>query len=250
MLRAAVLYITTRPTVLSTLRSELDRHGLIPDRPTTTIIPNAEARALPYLVACVKEVLRIHPPIVGLLEKQVGPEADVLIDGRIIPGNTKIGISIWAVQRDRDVYGDDADFFRPERWLDVVEEERRKRMDRSLDLVFGGGRFTCLGREVALTQCMKVVAEVSQISKFDESAWVSRFMLSTLEATIEKYLVVAPSVLFLPWHFFPHIFFLCIIHPPSLSSPHPSLFHFYSNLSLSLYAQVFDWSLIPNEKAF
>ncbi|MCJ1269296.1 hypothetical protein MMC22_009187 [Lobaria immixta] len=164
-LRAAVLYISTRPAVLSALRSELYKHNLKPNSPATSIISNKEARAIPYLVACVKEVLRIHPPIVGLLEKQVGPQGDTLPDGRSIPSNTKIGVSIWAIQRDQHVYGEDADVFRPERWLEVVEEERRRRMERSLGLVFSGGRFTCIGKELAITQCLKVLAEL--FSRFD-----------------------------------------------------------------------------------
>lgn len=153
--------------MLSTLTAELHKHGLKPDRPITSIIRAGEARKLPYLVACVKEVLRIHPPIVGLLEKQVGPEGDILPDGRFIPGNTKIGVSIWAVERDKEVFGEDADLFWPERWLEgAVEEEARKKMDKSLDMVFGWGRYTCMGKEIAITQCLKVIAEVKFISPF------------------------------------------------------------------------------------
>lgn len=161
--------------MLSALRSELQKNGLTPNRPATLIVSNADARTLKYLGACVKEVLRIHPPIVGLLEKQVGPQDDKLSDGRIIPSNTKIGISIWAIQRDRDVYGEDAAVFRPERWLNVMEDEKRRSMERSLDLVFSGGRFTCLGKELAMTQCLKVLAEVSQTSKVDEFCKVLSF---------------------------------------------------------------------------
>ncbi len=34
-------------------------------------------------------------------------------------------------------------------------------MDRSTDLVFGAGRFICLGRDIALTQLLKMISEVS-----------------------------------------------------------------------------------------
>lgn len=224
-LRAGVLYIATRPTVLSTLRSELQRHGLTPDRPITLIIPNAEARSLTYLAACVKEVLRIHPPIIGLLEKQVGPQADTLSDGRIIPSNTQIGVSMWAIQRDRDVYGEDADIFRPERWLAEMDVKRKKTMERTLDLVFGTGRFTCLGKEIAIAQCLKVFAEVSLFSELKELYGIFFFHLvnSRIDREKDESLVVAPSVLFI-LGVCPHD--ITILHSSSflpLSPPPPSL---------------------------
>ena len=104
----------------------------------------------------------MHPPTVGTLEKQAGSKGDMLPDGRFVPAGTKVGVSIWAVQRDPETFGDDAEMFRPERWLQVQDEDQKRKMESALDLVFGAGRFVCMGKEIAMTQCLKVISEVSR----------------------------------------------------------------------------------------
>lgn len=157
-----MLWIATSPIVLSRLRHELHAAGVLLDRPTSSIISNAKARSIPYLAAIFKEALRIHPPAVGTLEKQAGSNGDMLPDGRRVPAGTKVGVSIWAVQRDPETFGDDAEVFRPERWLEVQDEQRKRKMDSAVDVVFGAGRFVCMGRDIAMTQFLKVVSEVSR----------------------------------------------------------------------------------------
>lgn len=139
----------------------MEAAGISRDRPTSTIVSYAQVRTIPYLVAVIREALRMHPPVVGAMEKQVGIEGDILPDGRYIPSGTKIYTSMWAVMRDSEVFGPDVDLFRPERWLEEMAPEKKRLMDRSADLVFGAGRYVCLGREIAMMQCLKVISEVS-----------------------------------------------------------------------------------------
>ena len=160
-LRAAVLYIASNPLVVDRMRTEMEIAGISRDRPTKTIISYAQARKIPYLTAVVREVLRMHPPAIGALEKQVDKGGDVVPDGRHVPAGTRFYTSIWATLRDPEVFGPDAELFRPERWLEVVEPEKKRLMDRSADLVFGAGRYLCLGREIAMMQCLKVISEVN-----------------------------------------------------------------------------------------
>ena len=62
----------------------------------------------------------------------------------------KSGIAPWALSRNKDTYGDDADLFRPERWLD----EKRAREYERYDAFFGAGTWMCLGKLVSLnTTC-------------------------------------------------------------------------------------------------
>jgi cytochrome P450 len=142
------------------IRAELAAAGVSPTRPTTSILSYADARNIRYLVAVVREVLRIHPPAIATMEKQLGPEDDVLPDGRVIPARTIIALSLTAILRDPETWGPDAEVFRPERWLEDVGEEKKKGMDRAHELIFGSGRFICLGREIAMMHIVKVVAEV------------------------------------------------------------------------------------------
>jgi cytochrome P450 len=130
---------------------------------TRPVIRDAEARALPYLQACVKEGLRMYPPVTGLLAKAVPPEG-ATIDGKFVKGGTQISWNSWGMQRDKDIYGVDPEIFRPERWLlrDSSDAEKRRvdRMTETVTLVFGYGRFGCLGRGVATMELNKGIIEV------------------------------------------------------------------------------------------
>lgn len=109
----------------------------------------------------IYEGLRMQIPFSGLLMKQVPPEGDTLADGRFVPGGTRIAHNTLAIQRRRDIFGEDADVFRPERWLDGVSPEQRQRMVQTTELVFGYGRWGCLGKPVAFLELQKVFVEVS-----------------------------------------------------------------------------------------
>ena len=88
-----------------------------------------ESKELPYLDACIKEAGRIHPPF-GLPLERVVPAGGETICGQYLPEGTIVGISGWVVHRDRSIFGQDADVWRPERWL-VDDEESRKRMEHA-----------------------------------------------------------------------------------------------------------------------
>jgi cytochrome P450 len=57
------------------------------------------------------------------------------------------------------LYGSDATSFRPERWL-ISDPERLTQMKKTNDMIFGSGRWVCLGRNVALIEVHKVVFEL------------------------------------------------------------------------------------------
>ena len=172
-LRAALLFVATSPPTIARLRRDMSAAGVTPagtSRSTSTVIGNAHARSIPYLMAVIKESLRLHPPVVGALEKMAGAAGDTLPDGRRIPPGTRIQVSTWALLRDKEVFGADADVFRPERWLEGEagdkDSAKRRAMDRSAEMVFSAGRFICMGRDIALTQLLKVISEVSRSQTF------------------------------------------------------------------------------------
>lgn len=155
-IRATMLYIASNYRVLQKLRTEID--AAVRDGSVSSPITNAESVKLPYLQAVIKEGLRIHPPSSGLLMKQVPGGGDV-IDGQFIPAGTRVGHSLWAMQRDTDIYGPDVDVFRPERWIEA-SPDRLLQMERHLDQIFGYGRYICMGKPVAYMQLNKVFVEV------------------------------------------------------------------------------------------
>ena len=186
-LRATTLFIATNASVYNKLRAELDAAAAA-GHLSQPIATDRECQNLPYLLACIRESLRIWPPSFALLQKIVPPEyvsppslllprsaiPEVLsiitnpdfltrgdtANGTFIPGGTKIATCVWGVLRSRSVFGDDADIYRPERWLDSSESQLAK-MKRSADLLFGSGRYQCLGRNLALLELRKVLSTVS-----------------------------------------------------------------------------------------
>ena len=155
--RSTFLHILTNPRVYSRLLEEIlsaERSGKI----SSPIIRDAESRRLPFLQACIKEGLRIFPPLTGLTGKCTPPGGDTFKD-YVIPGNTVIGYSAWATHQNTRTFGEDAAVFRPERWLEATGEDLN-RMERSVEVVFGSGRYGCLGKSVAFVELNKVFAEV------------------------------------------------------------------------------------------
>jgi cytochrome P450 len=163
-IRATVLHIITHPSVYVALQAEIDqcvREGRI----SSQVIKESEAHSMPYLQAVIKEGLRIWPPATGQVGKVVPAQGDeVEVDGRkvFIPGGTTVGYCAWGIHRNKEVFGEDAEVFRPERWL-IGDGERLKRMQKTLDLVFGYGKYQCLGKPVAMLELNKVFVEVSRL---------------------------------------------------------------------------------------
>ena len=109
--------------------------------------------------AIIYEGLRMRPPAPGLSSKSVPAEGDV-IHGKAIPGGTAIGMNTSSLLRSKTVFGQDADLFRPERFIEA-DEATRIRMGRDVELAFGYGRWMCAGKSVALMELNKVFFEVS-----------------------------------------------------------------------------------------
>lgn len=156
-IRATVLFVCTHPRIYNQLQAELDKADS-ERRLSHPIITDAEAKSLPYLQACIREGLRMWPPVVGLMQKVVPPSGDRFHD-QFVPGNTNIGYCAWGLHRNVDIFGKDATIFRPERWHEA-EGESLAEMNKTLDLVFGAGRYSCLGKPIALMELGKTFAEV------------------------------------------------------------------------------------------
>ena len=153
-----MLHVVTNPSIYNKLVDEILTAVREHDLPSP--VPDAAAKKLPYLQAVIKEGLRIWPPITGLMSKIVPPEGDNF-RGMNLPAGTVIGYSAFGLSRNKEVWGEDADFFRPERWLEGTKDEIRAK-EAAVDLVFGHGKWLCLGKNVAYIELNKVIFEVSR----------------------------------------------------------------------------------------
>jgi cytochrome P450 len=151
-IRATLLYIIATPNVLSRLLDEISSSHI------SSPITDSEARKMPYLQAVIKEGLRIYPPVTGFMYKLVPPGGETF-NGIFIPENTEIGWATWAMMRDPKVWGADVKIFRPDRWL-IGSPEEIKMREVNADLVFGYGKWQCLGMSIAKLELNKVFVEV------------------------------------------------------------------------------------------
>lgn len=130
----------------------------------------ADARQSPYLEAVINETLRYHPAVSMTMERIV-PEGGLnLPDGSHVPAGSFVGMNPYVVGRNKSIFGQDADEFRPDRWLKQKGEsesafEQRMRTWQTAHLTFGGGSRICLGRNLSVMEVFKVVPTL--IATFD-----------------------------------------------------------------------------------
>lgn len=113
-----------------------------------------ELKNLKYLRAVLNESQRLYPvaPINGLVAREdtvlpLGGGEDEKSPILVKKGQF-VFFPIYAMHRRKDLYGEDADIFRPERWLDT-QDEKGLRMGWAY-LPFSGGPRVCPGRKLTL----------------------------------------------------------------------------------------------------
>lgn len=179
-------HVLSDSRVYDTLTAEIEaavRNNTIPDRGNLSW---NESQHLPYFQACLREAMRVRPAV-GLNITRLVPPEGVELDGRFFAGGTRIAVNGWVLHRDRAVFGDDVDDYRPERWL--ASEESAKKMDRYMFQVrrlrdcsvylclrfsadtdfffqFGGGSHLCIGRNLALLEINKVIPRLLRDYRF------------------------------------------------------------------------------------
>ncbi|KAL8738446.1 MAG: hypothetical protein Q9181_000760 [Wetmoreana brouardii] len=154
-LSGMVYHTITHPHVLKRLQAELDAEV------KQTPISWKLATSLPYFNAVMQESIRFHPGTSFCLERVVPQQGLKLPDGRFITPGTIVGMHPWIINRDKPVFGPDADSFVPERWLQKTDEDaeaynaRIIRMKNTV-LTFGGGKRRCIGKNLAMLEIVKI----------------------------------------------------------------------------------------------
>ncbi|KEY67605.1 hypothetical protein S7711_08275 [Stachybotrys chartarum IBT 7711] len=120
-----------------------------------------ELEKLPHLNGVINETMRLHPalPTAGYRDS---PEEGVTIAGRYIPGNTTLVAPRYTIFRSERCYEKPNDFV-PERWY--CQPELIK--DNRSFLPFAQGRYTCIGKALALSELRTITTLL--VSNFDFS---------------------------------------------------------------------------------
>ncbi|KAK3997011.1 cytochrome P450 [Cladorrhinum sp. PSN332] len=148
---AAFYFLARSPDAVKKLRKEIESVG--EESPTWE-----QLRNMKYMNNVTREAdviaalaLRLFPPVATnsrkanketMLPRGGGPDGSLPV---LVPKGTSIRYSTASMHRDKDIYGPDADEFRPERW----ESDLRTGWTY---LPFSGGPRICLGQQFALTQ--------------------------------------------------------------------------------------------------
>ena len=117
-------------------------------------------KQLPYLNAVLREALRLQPTAPAFT-RSLRPDNDEVcpsLGGYAINHQSKILALLPQCHRDPEVYGEDADEFKPERML----EENFKKLPKAAWKPFGTGVRACIGRPFAWQEALLVLALILQ----------------------------------------------------------------------------------------
>ncbi|KAH7928041.1 cytochrome P450 [Leucogyrophana mollusca] len=138
---------------------------------------------LPYLDAVCRETLRLYPPVTFVVRTT---RKDIVLpfgtpvkgtDGRemhevLVPRDTNIVVSILAANRNRDIWGDDALEWKPERWLSPLPQSVLKAqipgVYSHLMTFLGGGR-ACIGFKFSQLEMKAVLSLIVESFNFKPS---------------------------------------------------------------------------------
>ncbi|KAI6783632.1 cytochrome p450 oxidoreductase [Emericellopsis cladophorae] len=161
-LSAILYYLIKNPDCLLRLRVEIDEfqsRGQLSGYPSFK-----ETQQMTYLQATIKEALRMHPAT-GLPLERVVPRDGIEIAGQYFPKGAIVGINTWVEHRNSTYFGQDADQFRPERWL-IKDTEALSHMNQHW-IPFGLGSRTCIGRHISMLEITKVIPRIVRDFDFE-----------------------------------------------------------------------------------
>ncbi|KAM0808970.1 putative Cytochrome P450 [Seiridium cardinale] len=149
-LQSFVYHMVRAPGLWKRAQNEIDAargNGLCGDR----VVSYTDAIQLPFTAACIKEALRIHPPVPWNLPR-VGKN-EVKVGEKTFPAGVTLSVNPWAIHHSKEIWGENAHEFSPDRWLDTDSGK----MERYF-LPFGAGSYMCPGQSLARVELAKVTA--------------------------------------------------------------------------------------------
>ena len=158
----AVCMLCQRPEMQTRLREEVQSHLEVSlDRDAKNAITPSEIDDLPYLNAICNEILRLFPPVPLLY--RVAAENNTIL-GQYIPKGTAIILPPWAVNANKELWGNDASEFDPERWMRPGTAHTGGADSNYSFLTFLHGPRSCIGQGFAKSELACLLA-----------AWVATF---------------------------------------------------------------------------
>ncbi|OJA21638.1 hypothetical protein AZE42_12192 [Rhizopogon vesiculosus] len=197
----ALLELAKHPEIQSRFRAEIRETEATMHKRGDAEFTIADFDRMPYTAAVIKEVLRFSPAAHHVhryasqddilpLSRPITTRFGGVIHELPVPKGTRIVASIAAYNRNKDLWGEDAHVFNPERWLNGAAKEKKT---TSLGvysnlMTFGGGVRTCIGWRFALIEMKAFLTEMVGNFEFaltDQSERVRREACMVMIPTVE-----------------------------------------------------------------
>ena len=182
------------PHVVPQIRREIENKmpfvaGTVPEMPSKAQPLNAallQSQSLPFHHAVFNEALRLYPPVPFEIKQCM---TDVTLpDGTWLPKGAVVFWAIWSMNRSREIWGNEfpVEEYLPERWLEqpkvngMVDNERPSHGSKVDDVgtfrgrpafdfpVFNGGPRACLGKRMAESMVIWIIANLTAEFEFEE----------------------------------------------------------------------------------
>lgn len=164
--------LAKNPEVQSKLRAEI-KQAVDKASNENRQLTADDVSSLEYLDACIREILRVEAPV-GMsvrtsnvhdmvpLSKPIRSRSGKMIDSFPMQPGQQIIIPVAAYNKSTDIFGPDADEFRPERWLDGSLDRKDKEGNASTGiwsglLTFLAGPRACIGYRMALLEAKAIL---------------------------------------------------------------------------------------------
>jgi cytochrome P450 len=144
-----VYHVSRSKHVQDILFEELSHAFALGVSPAVSTVSN-----LPYLRAVCDESLRCNPPVSAFSRETTADM--VLPSGTYLPKGTVVVASPFVLHSDVEVWGSDADVFRPERWIE--DPDLKQKVTPCSFMPFAAGKRACIGKEFAMHELLIGIA--------------------------------------------------------------------------------------------
>jgi cytochrome P450 len=153
-------YLVSRhPAVQEMLAEELASTFASGSTPSVATLQN-----LPYLHAVCNEALRYIPPVPAIARETT--QEEILPCGTYLPAGITVLVPVHMLHRDKDVWGSDADVFRPERWIE--DPDLKQKVTPCSFMPFAVGKRACIGKEFAMHE---LLIGIAMFFRHFEASW-------------------------------------------------------------------------------
>ncbi|KAK8875135.1 hypothetical protein PGQ11_005649 [Apiospora arundinis] len=160
-IQAFMFYLMRHPEFRARALVELADAGLLGggrDR----VVSYADAQGLRFMQACIKEALRLFGPVTMGFPR-LAPKGGITIGDQTFPEGTTLSVHPWVIHLSKEIWGEDAREFNPDRWLG----DDAARLEKHF-IPFSLGYGSCPGQNLGRIELSKICATLLRNYDFSQ----------------------------------------------------------------------------------